>query len=210
MSLTQEKRMGNAFGLPVLEQLERERLKKIIKSVPLNFDKELNINIPEQKQKSWFLNVGLFCSPPGSWSEFRNDGKLSRSSFKNDHKPHGKCKGGGIMHMTDVQKNELLKNIKTIALSGIVSPPKVIAELSKRQQIPVINGIPISAESVYGYIRRVKKKEGIKDEPTLSMKVADLYRSGVTDKKEIIRLTGCSRDYLYRSLIRHGLINKVK
>jgi len=206
MSLTQEQRMGNAFGLPVLEQLERKRLKKVIKSVPLNFDAEMNIDISEQKQKHWFVNVGLFYNPPKSWSEFKKSGKLGRSSFRNDRKPHDKCKGGGNMHMTDKQKNELFENIKTIALKGITSPPKIIAELSKKSMIPVINGIPLSAESVYGYVRRVKRKEGIKDEPTLSAKIVDLYKSGVTDKKEIMRLTGCGRDYVNRS-IKLGVLN---
>lgn len=208
MSLTKEQRMGNAFGLPVLEQFERARLRKVIKSVPANFDEKLNINISEQKQRSWFLNFGLFYRPPESWSEFKKSGKLSRASLKNDHESHGKCKGGGIMHMPDKQKNELMENIKTIVLKGVTSPPKIIAELSKKSMIPVINGMPLSAESVYGYVRRVKKKEGVKEEPTLSMKVANLYKSGVTDKKEIMRLSGCGRDYVNKSLIRHGLINR--
>ena len=76
----------------------------------------------------------------------------------------------------------------------------------KDHNIKIINGTPLSEESVYGYVRRVKRKEGIKDEPTLSAKIVDLYKSGVTDKKEIMRLTGCGRGYVNRS-IKLGVLN---
>lgn len=170
----------------------------------------------EQTQHNhWGFAFGA-TTVPEEWSKRKNDSKVNESSTDDtldlyaDDAP--KNVGGKYMQLSTEQKNILIDEITKHLKAGAKTGPEVLSLLESDGQVPIHekNGQPVAPRCIYRYVRIVKAKLGIEPEPFIKTKVIELYKSGVTNRKQIMKTLGCSESIVRKTLLQSGFIKKVR
>lgn len=115
------------------------------------------------------------------------------------------------LRISDSAKNKLIADIKELINQGITGSGDIYDELHKRELIPVVGGKkPAARNCIYRFAWIVRKDLKEKNKPPLHERIAKLYQSGVTDRATIRKTLKCSKEAVYRSLLRHELIKRTR
>lgn len=166
----------------------------------------------QSQQNHWGFALGGI-RPPEGWSKKNSKAKINGTLSADDSEKHGDVKknqGGKYIQLSPKQKMELIKNITKLLESGAKTGPEVLKKLEIDGNLPVHeqNSSPVANECIYRYVRVIRKKLGIKPEPLMMTRIVDLYKSGVTNRKQIKGMLGCGESIIRKALHRHGLIKK--
>jgi hypothetical protein len=169
-------------------------------------------NMEQTQQNHWGFALGDI-RPPEEWSGKNAKAEINGTLAVDDSEKHDDVKKnqcGKYIHLSPKQKKDLIKNITELLKSGLKTGPEVLKRLEIDGNVPVHlqNSSPVANDCIYRYVRIIREKLGIKPEPLMMTRIVESYKSGITNRKQIMKTIGCSESIIRKALLRNGFIKK--
>ena len=150
------------------------------------------------QQSSWLISLGV-TPIPESWHSKKNRGFVKKTnqdeavrSWKNNIK------------LSQDAKKKLMSDIHEVMKLGILDVMTIYDKLLIEGKLTQSDGRIIPVFSLHKYVYAARNELNIKIK-SRTQKIVELFKNGVTDRKELAEKVGCTEDHVSKVLRVNGL-----
>lgn len=159
----------------------------------------------------WMASFGIVVKD--SWSERNANAYVnSEKRHKDDYDLDGYVEEvnalGKGKHMDKEVAALLTDTITKIYQSGLTDSRAIYEKLLQENNLPSVNGVPITDRTVIRYVRKVREASGFKKGRPVHLDIKEEYERGTTSIQAICDKTGRSFSTVYHALAKHGYLER--